>query len=880
MAMALEGMELFRFAFALFLFVFSGFLWSIVLFKDMKYYERIILGFAFTLSVLTVVVMVFSFFIVIVPFFIYLFIGFFMLLPTVIIGINNAKNIASIFSIPPQKTLIKILLLIGILAFVFFMTYLPHMEKNYQLPFHADEWIHWGYTRGFMDAGKISFIHPFQGHYEVMSPEAGFHVFLGCFTWLSGAELQTVFLLMPATLAVFTSLAAFSLGERSYLKFGLAAAFFTAFIPTSNRFLGPSFLVPLSLGLFLTLQSLLLLHQKKWYKVPLLFLILVFATIMHAPSALALAIILLCYALFLSLEKKFRDAIPIATAVIIPFVVAAVFIPTQFESGISTLFLEEDGTWLSSIDITPYLGHLGFIVLALFFIGIFLAFYTGGVLERSLLLSASAFFLIIYLYDHHTIGPHIMYDRAFSFLFLMMAVLAGYGLAAIRRYGYTEIKRIAEKRGIGIHIVKGITLVIPVLLCISNLVWAMPAHIDEPYYQVISEKQFAAFRWIDQNLDEYRDQYHAYNRAAVPPLKAVSFSAVSGVYTLSSSFWPRYGENLENDMKSFLDNDAQDTDFLEQNDIGLIYGTCENEYCYQPNPESHQNIYLYPGIPPVADFSYEPAQIVQGEKVTFTSTATTRYGHIIEHLWTFGDNTTSSGVLAGVECEQNEYVEAKNVPLNTNFTIDLWIRPHYTHDDDLRHGWLSWDSANFKVRCYKDTDNRIYFRVKDESGWHSVSEKITFRSGIWNHFAASYDGTMGLLTFYWNGKQMAATTGPGSDIALQEGTLHIGGWYGKWSNGSIRDVKIYQRMLTNQEILHNSQRNVITQALSHRWKLDDGGPVAYDSIGNLTATLHGADWLNEANHTFRGSGAFTVTLQVRNEDGLTDTVTRTIHVRR
>ncbi len=68
---------------------------------------------------------------------------------------------------------------------------------------------------------------------------------------------------MPALIGVFLSLTAFVIGQRCQRKFGLEAAFLIAFIPTSVRFLGPSFYVASTLGLLLLLFIIWLGQLKK-----------------------------------------------------------------------------------------------------------------------------------------------------------------------------------------------------------------------------------------------------------------------------------------------------------------------------------------------------------------------------------------------------------------------------------------------------------------------------------------------------------------------------------------------------------------------------------------------------------------------------------------
>ena len=206
--MGIESMEYMRLLFGIFLFDLSGYLWSLLIFRKIRVTERITFGFGFTMAVSVIVVMAFSSYMKVTASFFIKFFAIYILIPAAVIA---AKKFISInkkgfsFStkqfIPKKKEMIKFLILAGIIILVFYMTFLPHSVKDYDLPFHADEWVHWGYTRGFMDSGELKFPNPFTGEGWTVDPEIGFHAFLACFKWLSGAELKTIFLLMPSLIS-------------------------------------------------------------------------------------------------------------------------------------------------------------------------------------------------------------------------------------------------------------------------------------------------------------------------------------------------------------------------------------------------------------------------------------------------------------------------------------------------------------------------------------------------------------------------------------------------------------------------------------------------------------------------------------------------------
>lgn len=866
--MSVGAAEIAKFSFGIFLMVLSGYLWSLAIFKKMRITERIVFGFAFTLSICTFVVMLFSLWMKVTDFFFTTLFIIYAVAPIPIISMKR-RDLLSI-PIPEKKQIVKAVILAGILIFIFYMAFLPHSVKNYELPFHADEWVHWGYTRGFMDYGELKFPNPFTGNGWADDPEVGFHVFLASFKWLSGAELKTIFLLMPSMLAVFVGLTAFSIGERNEKKFGLWSAFFVAFIPTSNRFLGPSFLVPLSLGLFLTLISLMLVQLKGNKKYPLLIFILSFTALAHPPSAAAMAIVLILYIVSLVAERRYREGILTAVTVAIPLLLAYFIMPAYFEMGVNSLFGEKYVSTLSMVDVGSYMGHLGYIVIALFFFASFMAIYKGKSLQRSMFLSALSFISIIFLYDRYKFGLSILYDRSFAYLFMFMTILAGYGLSWVKYYGEKLLEHV-KKSGRLLHSQKAVkitAIAIPVILCLTNAFFAVPAHRDEPYYKVISEDNFDAFEWIRNNIGSYRDDYHSFDKAAITPLKAVAFSSVTGVHTICSNFLPRYGTNIEDEMKKFLSDEGKDTDFLEKYDLSIVYGNCKNENL----SEVYSNVYLYYGVPPEADFIFSR----EGNEVLFTDNSTTPYGEIINHTWNFGDGNASYGKVDGIDfMEGNARVKMK---MNGSFSIDMWIQPHFSYNDGKTHEWFRWGGGGTYVVCYKHPNDRVYFVVKGEK-WKGVSSTIKFDENEWHHFAATYNGWRGTFSLYWDGKIMEVKGG-GGKLSSEEGTVAIGGVNNRWFDGCIRDVKIYGRMLSAQEVEGNYNGNVTTDGLQSWWKFNEGkGNVAHDSIGKHDATIYGVSkWVNIAEHAYSKPGEYNVTLTVMNEDGLTDSISKKINV--
>ena len=325
-------------------------------------------------------------------------------------------------------------------------------------------------------------------------------------------------------------------------------------------------------------------------------------------------------------------------------------------------------------------------------------------------------------------------------------------------------------------------------------------------------------------------------------------------------------------MYNFFIKGCEDVDFLEKYGLEVIYGACEKDYLVK----IHDNIYLYYGLPPEANFSYTPEEPKVGEEITFIDNSTTPYGMVTKWLWDFGDGNVSKGEVVGLKFENNSNMRT-NVEMNESFTIDMWIQPFFSYNDGKIHEWFYWGARGSDILCFKHSNNRVYFVVRSEE-WKTANAVIEFTANEWHHFSAVYNGNAEMFYLYWDGKLVAVAEGKGS-ISPGKGVVIIGGRNNRWFNGCIRDVKIYGRDLSGKEIEENYKGNVTTDGLIAWWKLNDGkGDIAYDSIGDNDAKIYGAKWINYGKHVYKKPGEYDVTLTVWNEDGLSDSITRKIVV--
>jgi hypothetical protein len=603
--MPIEVVDIAQLILGVIAFILPGYLWSFLFVQKLYRLERIVFGFIVTISMF-----ILAFFVLEIVFGIaitYLktlvifvvYCSVIVILYVLSIKRNGIPNQTKEF-ISTAKSLLKkpvqtiqqhpsiqlVLLLVGVLVFAAYMGFLPHLKESYYLPFHIDEWIHWTYTKSFMESTATSFVNPYLGVGIKHTLEPGFSYLVASLHWISGANFNTIFVFMPALITIFTSLAAFNLGNRHSRPFGLEAALFVAVIPTTCRMMGPSFFVPVAIGLlFLTFLLWFLQLKKQLAHTLLVGIGLWVIFLIHPPTALAAMIITFIYALVVLFDKQFKQSLLYIMYCFIPvgggFALSARY-GTRIEQVIDAFFGGKTFVGYNLPQIWVSLDHMGLVVWVLAIIGVYFAFSKGKAGIATISLSALSFITIIGLYNRFNYGMPIMYERSFMFLFLMICLLAGWGLAEIRRSSielsldYLPLKNGKVKVNAAI---KKISSLIPFIVVFLLLVTTVPAHREIPYYKLINEADYDAFIWIEENIDEYRTSQYLYDRAAVDPFKASAFSAITRLYIVSSILHPIPGYRHRREVYSFLSGCCEDDNFLEKFDVSVVYtrGCCTNE---------------------------------------------------------------------------------------------------------------------------------------------------------------------------------------------------------------------------------------------------------------------------------------------------------------
>lgn len=586
--MPLEPFEMLKLAIGLIIITIPGFLWSFIFSKKFTIFERMVFGFIISLVVLTLSSYALNILLrvkisqsfVIILYLLYT-------LPVVILYLISIYKMG-LPKIKIKPLNMKYIILIGLLFFSFLMIFLPHILNNHYLPFHVDEWEHYTYTEAVIKNGYTSFTNPYTGMGIYSHPEIGFHLSTSVIHWLSGSNVLTIFLFMPMVIGLIMTFIAFNIGERSKRKFGLEAAFLIAFIPTTVRYLGPKFYVAVTLGLLILIFLMWIVQLKQIQLTPLLSILVIFTFFVHPVTALACVVFLLIYSAFLAFEKEYNISFLIAVFSTLPFVIF-LLISTRWSSLVDFFFesLSGEEFFLNLPRIWISFEHLGIITWILFIFGAYFSFTRGNSIKKTLSILALVFILIIGLYDIVGYGFPIIYERTFLYLFIPVILIAGLGLREIRntifQMNKTKIFKKYKKE------LKNLYLIAPFAICLIILVIGVNAHAGIQYYEMIDEQEYETFVWIRDNIDNFRDENNTITTGVLHPFKASPFSAVTGLYIISSNMVPIHGIEKQYEVKEFLDDKCRDTDFLDKYKIGLVYGNCKNENL----TKVYDKVYLY-----------------------------------------------------------------------------------------------------------------------------------------------------------------------------------------------------------------------------------------------------------------------------------------------
>jgi hypothetical protein len=415
-----------------------------------------------------------------------------------------------------------------------------------------------------LKAHTTTFADPFLGNTTVSlssNLEAGFQLLLVFIQQISGLSWESLFRYFPSVITVITVLSVYILARK--LDFGWEAALLTSIIPTSIGILGPAYLVPVSLGLvYLPLGLFVAFYLKTRAVYLLLFILTTFLLAVHAPSAICLGIVLAPYIL-LNLRGHIVHAVVVLLALVLPFFLVfpwifSLLLPTA-KALLQPISPQNIQGWTTYTELPILIQSYGYFPIALGLLGVFTLYIKGGREKTGLVSGLLALLTMLAVFYTFHYGVWIVYLRGLVFTLLMMGIVGGAGLMAIKNL------RLPERINT-IHIpelLRNIGYPLCLMVILVTLSITIPARQEAYYYHMIDEADYVAFNWIQKNVPV------KYTKAVLDPWKATAFSALTGKNTFTKLHSTISKTDIE--AQTFLRYGSSDTSFLANNGISVVY---------------------------------------------------------------------------------------------------------------------------------------------------------------------------------------------------------------------------------------------------------------------------------------------------------------------
>jgi hypothetical protein len=143
--------------------------------------------------------------------------------------------------------------------------------------------------------------------------------------------------------------------------------------------------------------------------------------------------------------------------------------------------------------------------------------------------------------------------------------------------------------------------------------------------------------------------------------------------------------------------------------------------------------------------------------------------------------------------------DSASLDLTAGMTLEAWVKPVSGSLSGWRTIVLKEAAGDLTYTLYANQNVQRPGVEMAAGSKYLSSGTAALSTTTWTHVAATYDGAT--LRFYVNGAQASSKAASGN-IAVTNGALRIGGnnIWGEWFNGSIDEMRIYNRALSAAEI--------------------------------------------------------------------------------
>jgi hypothetical protein len=177
---------------------------------------------------------------------------------------------------------------------------------------------------------------------------------------------------------------------------------------------------------------------------------------------------------------------------------------------------------------------------------------------------------------------------------------------------------------------------------------------------------------------------------------------------------------------------------------------------------------------------------------------------------TFNSSNLGSIVFDGT----NDYgiINDANSLRLTSFTLDAWFKPTSFSQYNVilckPYTQAPWVPPYLSYMMRLNTNGSIYEVSTNNNNYIYIYQNNTFTAGLLYNMTFTYNNTTGIATAYLNSSTIATQNIGSGNILYSSYPVLIGAGYGaspagEFFNGNIYSTKIYNRVLSPQEILQN-----------------------------------------------------------------------------
>ncbi|RLI21210.1 hypothetical protein DRO54_04330, partial [Candidatus Bathyarchaeota archaeon] len=205
----------------------------------------------------------------------------------------------------------------------------------------------------------------------------------------------------------------------------------------------------------------------------------------------------------------------------------------------------------------------------------------------------------------------------------------------------------------------------------------------------------------------------------------------------------------------------------------------------------------------------------------------------------------------------NDYVEVPDSPsldITDEITISAWVKPVGEHGSNAGIGSICAVGGQAPRYYHRDTDKTLFVRLQTENNnITKIGTANLLPFDEWHFTTITYDGEF--LRLYVDGVLDVSEPATGKILSHNNNASIGGAVTNHFFNGAIDEVRIYNRVLTAEEIaasynagLQGIRTNVGKENLVGYWSMDNAsGAVVADESGNSnTGTAYGGcRWASE-----------------------------------